>query len=157
MINRRVITLVDLVNDQPLWRNSIIVFWIFYIKAATTSGLAFCHMEKDLLQWKQASSSSAEMRLDLCSAFCPWNDTGERSQFQQSWQILGHSGDGLARSQEDGSGIVQNWHKMAAESWMASFCTIMVNVNLLMKGINMHLSLVHNWGWCWPQFLGTSF
>lgn len=45
---------------------------------------------------------------------------------------------------------VENWHEMMAESWMDSFCTIIVNVDFVMKGMNMHLSLVHNWGWCWP-------
>lgn len=78
-INRRVITLVDVLNHQPLWRNSTIVFGILYIKTATTSSGAFLHTERDLLEWKRSPSSSVGLRLDLCL----WNDTDERSQFQQ--------------------------------------------------------------------------
>lgn len=92
------------------------------------------------------------MKLDLSLASCPWNNTGEKPAPAESWQILDLGGDGMARSQGDESAIMC---RIGMSSWMASFCTIMVNVDLLMKGINMHLSLVHNWG-CWPQFFLTS-
>lgn len=92
MMNTRV-TAAALLNHQPLRRNFTIVLWILYIKAAMMSSIAFCHTEKHLLSWKQAPSSSAGLRLDLCSASWPWNGTGERSQFQQRadrfWTAVG--------------------------------------------------------------------
>lgn len=94
----------------------------FTLKQPRRPARPFCHQEKDLLSRKQAPPSSAGLRLDLCSASHPV----ERHQWEEpvpakSWQILDHSGDGVARSQEDESGIMcRIGREVLTESWMAS-------------------------------------
>lgn len=70
MINRRVITVVDLLNPQPLWRNSTIIHHDVQ-HGLVTQRKTFYNENKPLLF------------LDLCPASCAWKDTGERNQFQQ--------------------------------------------------------------------------
>lgn len=111
----------------------------------TMSSAAFCHQEKDLLSPKQAPPSSAGLRLDLCSASHPWNDTSERSRFQQRadrfWTTAGMEWLVVRRMSQ------ASCAELAERCWRSPvwlhLCTIMVNVDLLMKGINMCLSGLH--------------
>lgn len=159
IINTRVNTVDDLLETTSLCGETppLSPLWFLYIKAATTSSVAFYHQEKDLLSQKQAPPPSAGLRLDLCSASHPWNDTSERSRFQQRadrfWTTAGMEWLVVRRMSQ------ASCAELAERCWRSPvwlhLCTIMVNVDLLMKGRNMCLSLVHTWALSWPQFLGT--
>lgn len=122
--------------------------WPFVTRRKT-----FCHENKLLPPQQAWDWTSARLPTH------PWNDTSERSRFQQRadrfWTTAGMEWLVVRRMSQ------ASCAELAERCWRSPewlhLCTIMVNVDLLMKGINMHLSLVHTWGLSWPQFLGTIY